>query len=243
MRILSLLILALFFSAATVNDARKANEAYNNGDYEQAAELYRQAIEQNPDDPRLHFNLGNSLYQMGRADEARESYERYKRLAENNQERSMADYNVGRMLIDNEQYEEASGYFKEALKNNPSDADARHNYELALRRQQEQEQDQQQQPDSGDDQEQDPEGEQQQDQSDQQQDGESGDQEQESGQQPQQPQDQEGSEGEQEQTTPRNISPEEAENILEALAQLERELLENQKKKASETSVNNEQDW
>lgn len=239
MRILSLLILALFFSAATVNDARKANEAYNNGDYERAAELYRQAIEQNPDDPRLHFNLGNSLYQMGRTDEARESFERYKRLAENNQERSMADYNVGRMLIDNEQYEEASEYFKEALKNNPADADARHNYELALRRQQEQEQEQQQQSDSGDDQE----GEPQQDQNDQQQDGENGDQEQESGQQPQQPQDQEGSEGEQEQTTPQNISREEAENILEALAQLERELLENQKKEASETPVNNEQDW
>lgn len=237
MRIFILSLLAVVLTAASLNDARKANEAYNNGEYEKAASLYRQAIEQNPDDARLYFNLGNSLYKLGRAEEAKEAFERYKNLTETREDRSLADYNMGRMMIDNEQYDEATSYFREALKNNPSDPDARHNYELALKQLQEQEQQQQQEQQAGDSDEQDQDGEQQ--PQDEQQDGNP---DQNPGDQPQpQPQDQQGNEEQQPQ--PQNISPEEAENILEALAQLERELLENQKKEATETPSNNEKDW
>ena len=39
------------------------------------------------------------------------------------------------------------------------------------------------------------------------------------------------------------MSREEAENLLDALEQLERELLENQKKEATEASSDNDKDW
>lgn len=237
MRFILILLAALFLTASAMNDARKANEAFQRGDYETAAQLYRQAIDQNPDDARLWFNLGNALAQMGSSDEAAEAYEQFKNRATDRQLQAMGDYNKGRLMSDKEEYEEALKHFREALRNNPDDDDARHNYELAQRRQQQQEDAQQQQPqpdqDQGED-EQDGEQEQEQDQDQQ------GDQDQQSGQQPENmDQDQDPSE----QQSPVDMTREEAENLLDALEQLERELLENRKKESSENRPRNDRDW
>jgi Ca-activated chloride channel homolog len=237
MRLFTLIFLFLFLTASELNDARKANDAFERGDYAEAVELYQRAIEQDPENARLHFNMGNALYELGRADEAKESYERFRNLTDNSVEQSFADYNTGRMLADQGQYDEALEYFREALKKNPNDADAKHNYELALRQQQEQEQEQD--PDSdgnGDDEE-------EQDQ-DQQQDGDQDqDQQPDMGEQPDSPEGQDGDQEQEQQPEPLDMSPEEAENILDALRQLERELLENRKKESSDPNVRNEQDW
>jgi Ca-activated chloride channel homolog len=235
-----LLFIGLIFSASVLNDARKANEAYQRGDYEEAVQLYRMAIAQNPDDARLYFNLGNALSQLGKTTEAVEAFETYKSRTENSRDQSLADYNKGRVHTELEQYDEALSYYRDALRKNPYDQDARHNYELALRKQQEQEQEQDPQPDqdSGDNDDQDSENDQQQNPDDQEQES---DQEQDSGQQPESPQDQDGDQDQQPQ--PRDMTREEAENLLDALEQLERELLENRKKEATESSSGNEKDW
>lgn len=243
---ISLLLLFLFLSSS-VNDARKANEAYRNGDYEQAVELFNSAIEQNPDDARLHFNLGNSLAELGRVEEAMEAFNRYKSLSDQPRYEALGDYNQGKLLTDQEQYEEALTHFREALKKNPDDPDAKYNYELAMKKQQEQEQNQEQQSDSEDnqDQNQNQDQDQQQDQGQDQQENndQNQDQDQQSGEQPQSPENSEEQENEEEQPQPAGLSPEEAENILEALEQLERDLLEGQKKEATESPSQNEQDW
>jgi Ca-activated chloride channel homolog len=236
MRLLTLVFLFLLFTASSLSDARKANEAFERGDYAEAARYYQRAIGQDPDNARLHFNLGNALYELGQSEEAKESYERFKNMTDSPVEQSYADYNTGRMLADQEQYDEALSYFREALKKNPGDTDAKHNYELALRQQQQQEQEQDQDPESNgdDDQEQD-------------QEQQDGDDEQDQDQQPdtgEQPDSPEGQDGEQEQQPdPLDMSREEAENILDALRQLERELLENRKKESSDPQTRNEQDW
>jgi tetratricopeptide (TPR) repeat protein len=46
----------------------------------EAAELYRRALEQEPDDPVLHFNLGNVLFASGNHSEAAERYQAAVRL-------------------------------------------------------------------------------------------------------------------------------------------------------------------
>lgn len=237
MRVLSLILLFLFLTAASLNDARKANAAFERGDYAEAAQLYRQAIDQDPGNAKLHFNLGNALYELGRTEEAHEAYNRFNELADSPIDQSFADYNRGKILADEENYEESLNYFREALKKNPADDDARHNYELAIRRQQEQDQEEQPESDSGDNGDDDEE-EQQQD-SDQNQDQDQPP----DNQQPDSPQDQNGDQEQEQQPQPFDMSPEEAENILDALEQLERELLENQKKESSRQPSRNEKDW
>ncbi|TVR33840.1 MAG: tetratricopeptide repeat protein [Balneolaceae bacterium] len=236
MKQLLLLLIGLLLTASVLNDARKANEAFQRGDYEEAVQLYRQAIAQNPDDARLYFNLGNALSKLGSTEEAVEAYENFKSRSENAQEQSLADYNKGRIHTDLEQYDEALNFYRDALRKNPHDEDARHNFELALRKQQEQ-QEQEPQPDqqSGDD-----DNENGDDEQEQSPENQEGDQEQDSGQQPDSPEDQDG---EQEQLPqPQDMTREEAENLLDALEQLERELLENRKKEATESS-SNDKDW
>lgn len=253
MRHLLLLFLSLTLTGASLNDARKANEAYRNGEYELAVELYHQAIDQNPDDARLFFNLGNALSELGRTEEALEAYSRYQSLTETPEQQSLADYNAGRSLINNEQYDEAIQYFREALKKNPADVDARYNYELAVEKKQEQENQQQQEPESGEneqDQEQNNEqnqdgsqGENEQDQDQQESSNDEQQQDSESNPQPRDSEEQQDGEQDQQQADPQSISPEEAESILQALEQLERELLENQKKEATQSNSNNDKDW
>lgn len=227
---LSLLFL-LLLTASSLSDARKANSAFDRGDYREAAELYRQAITLDPENPRLHFNLGNTLYQLGEFEQALEAYQRFQSLTQLQEEQSLADYNKGRMLTDQERYEEALDHFRQALIRNPGDADAQHNFELASRRLQDQqnEDQEQQDPDSGDqdqeNEENDPNEPQPQDPNSDQQPGD--EENQDSGEQP----------------VPQDMSPEEAEAILDALEQLERELLENQKKESAQSQSTNERDW
>ncbi len=239
MKRFALFLAFIFLTGASLNDARKANQAYENGNYEEAAELYRAAIAEDPENPKLHFNLGNALAKMGNAEQAEAAYSRYKSLVENPADESMADYNTGKMLTDMEQYDQALNYFREALRNNPDDEDARHNYELALRKQQEQQENEQQQSDS--DQNQDQENEENQNsQNDQNQQNQDQNQPQNDSQQ-QNPQDQQGED--QQQPIPIDMTEEEAENILDALKQLERELLENRKKESTQAQSGNEKDW
>jgi len=228
-----LLIIGFLFVASSLNDARKANEAFKNGDYELAVQLYRQAIDQNPDNPRLYFNLGNALAEAGNTEEAMEVYEKFKSMTEVNDQQALADYNKGKLLSEQENFDEAISHFREALRKNPDDEDARFNYELAQRMKQQQEQQQQeQQQDSQSDQD-DSDGEEEEQENDQ-------NQQQNPNQQPQnqdQPQDQE------QRPEPSNMSEEEAENILDALEQLERELLENREKEANVRRQQNDKDW
>lgn len=233
------MIIFLFLTASSVNDARKANSAFERGDYAEAAQLYQQAIEQNPDDARLHFNLARTLYELDESDAAMESYDRYKALTESPADRSYADYNKGRMLTEMGNYDEALDFFREALINNPNDPDAKFNYELAVRKKQDQE-NEQESSESDDN-----EGDEDDSQSDDSQQDQ--DQDQEQNQDPdnqQQPGEPEQDENESEQQErPLEMTPEEAQNILDALEQLERELLESQQKESTNPQARNEKDW
>lgn len=235
LKIILITVFCFLVSASAVNDARKANEAFRSGDYETAVNLYKSAISQNPDDPRLYYNLGNALSRLGMADEAKEAYEQFKNLSDDPVQQSFADYNAGTMLSESEQYEEAMEYLRNSLMKNPDDDDARYNYEMAMRKLHQQQQEQQQQEQDQDD------GEGDQDQQDesapQDQDNQGQDQDSSA---PDTPQDQDT--GEQELPQPDQLTREEAENILNALEQLEREILENRKKEATERT-SNEKDW
>ena len=253
LRILFLIIFAVFLGASSLNDARKANDAFNSGDYEKAAELYRQAITESPDDPRLHFNLGSALAKMGEAEAAVQAFQSAKELMDNPEDKARADYNAGTVLSNAEMYDEALDFYKNAMRNDPGDSDVKHNYEMSVKKQQEQEQDQQQQDQNSDNDQQEnqdqnqQQNQDQQDQQNQQNQNQNQDQNQNQNQNQQEnqnegsPEDQQS--GEQQMPQPNEISREEAENILNALEQLERQILENRKKEAADPESSNDKDW
>jgi len=221
-----LLITLLFTLALSPNDARKANEAYERGAFEEAIELYRQAIVTDPENTRLHFNLGNSLARAGYPEDAIQAYEKFKSLSEDPLHKALADYNIGNLYSEHEQFDQAIEHYRESLRNNPNDEDTKHNYELALKQKEESDPQNQERPDHPE--------------TDREDDEEGGDQSQDSPE-PDLEGDQEDQEDGSSQPQP-DMSLEEAESVLDALQQRERELLQDRQKTADEEE-RYEKDW
>lgn len=142
--IYSFLMLSLFLLSPN-GDARKGNEAYEKGNYEEAESYYRAALEQEADNTQILFNLSNALAKQGKVEEAVQSYLQYVSQAESAEDKARGEYNIGTLMAENEQWKPAVNHLRNALRYSPADPDLRHNYELAMRNAQDEEQEDQQQ--------------------------------------------------------------------------------------------------
>jgi Ca-activated chloride channel family protein len=245
----------LFWSGFDIDTAREANQAYQADKYEQAIELYQQAIDQQPNNPKLYFNLGNAYAKAGRVNDALGAYEQFKAISEDPADDYKADYNMGRVLSDAQQYGKAMDYYKQALRRRPDDQEAKYNYELALKKKQEQQQQQnqdqqnqnsdqnknQQQQNQDQNQNQNQRNQQQQQDQNSQQQNNQQQQQQNSGEQ--QNQQGEQNQDQQQRAAQQKLSKQEAQQILKALEKKEKDLLKRFKKVKAESDKTNENDW
>ena len=144
------LVAVLFSINWGIGALERGNRYYRAGKYEDAVKAYEEALRDGKDSPELRYNLGTALLQLGRLDEADEHLQRAVR-ARNSDVRQRAHFNTGfRSLItgrrggeDAEQRLTAAiESYKHALRLNPRDGDAKWNLELALREKEKQQQQQ-----------------------------------------------------------------------------------------------------
>lgn len=147
------LFLLFVLIGASNEDARKANEAYENAEYELAEELYRTAMEADPENADIYFNLGNTLAKQGKVEDAIQMYLEYSSMVETPEEKARAEYNIGTVLSESQQWKPALQHLRNALKYAPTDSDTKHNFERALAESQQEEEEQQQQQDQNQEQE------------------------------------------------------------------------------------------
>ncbi|MDG5767500.1 tetratricopeptide repeat protein [Balneolales bacterium ANBcel1] len=239
---MAVLLAMIVTGSADSNRALEANRAYEAGHYEQAEAIYRELLEDQPGDARLLFNLGSALARQGKTEAAMDVFEQYRNSADSSEERAPAEYNLGYLHEQAGNTEEAMNRFRRALDLDPSDEDAKYNYELLRRRQQETP------PDQDDDDRQDEE-EQQQPEPEA---GQTPEQDDASGEQDQQPDQQptpaEGSPDQEDQPdgSPPEISREQldhAEDIMNALEQIEKDLIKDFKKRQFDPVDPHEKDW
>ncbi len=124
--------LIAFLLFVSNEDAKKANEAYENADYPLAEELYRAALDEEPENAQIYFNLGNALAKQGKIEDAIQMYLQYSSMVESPEQKSQAEYNIGTVLSESEQWKPALQHLRNALKYNPNDTEAKHNFERAL---------------------------------------------------------------------------------------------------------------
>jgi tetratricopeptide (TPR) repeat protein len=237
-----ILILLALLSGLTGDDkraGRKGNALYREDRYEEAATAYREGLAGLESGSRgaipagLLNNLGAALYRQGDFEGARNAFEGSAGLADSQSGSGRGAYNAGNAAFRVQALEESLALYRRAMLRDPSDEQARFNYEF-VRRQLDQQQEQQQQDQEQQDQEQQ---DQDQEQDQQQQDQQQQDQE----QQDQEQQEQQEQEQQQEQQ-PDDLSRQEAERMLEALENDEQQLLRQvQKMKARPRRV--EKDW
>ena len=128
-------------------DVQEGNRLYREGRYDEAHERYLEALRAAPDSPVIRFNDANALYESDEFARAVDAYRGAIEAADPVLE-AQAWYNLGNALYRQQQVEGALAAYKEALRRNPGDTDAKHNLEVALEQLQQQEQQQQQQSDS-----------------------------------------------------------------------------------------------
>ncbi|NSL89613.1 tetratricopeptide repeat protein [Chitinophaga sp. Mgbs1] len=110
---------------------RKGNELYLKQQYTDAEANYKKALEQNAQSAIGSYNLGNSLYQQKRFDDARKQYANSLKIGDKKDVSANADYNIGNTYMEGKKWEESIKSYKQALKINPADEDARYNLAYA----------------------------------------------------------------------------------------------------------------
>ena len=111
---------------------KEGNKLYENKNYKAAAEAYQKAVQQNPKYTPGLFNLGNSLYQQQQFEQARKVLDATAKITTDKAGKGAANYNVGNTYMQEQKWQEAVEAYKNALRNNPQDADAKYNLSYAL---------------------------------------------------------------------------------------------------------------
>lgn len=147
-------ILALFFlsnlllAQSAHKLLRSGDGNYENQNYTKAEEDYRKAKGKD-NSPKANYNLGNSVYQQEKFDEAVKHYQNTAENAKDDKTKAKAYYNMGNALLNaaqkaqsseegQKQLKEAIDSYKESLRLAPKDFDAKHNLSMALRKMQQQ---------------------------------------------------------------------------------------------------------
>ena len=94
--------------------------------------MYQKALESNPDAPVPNYNLGNALFRSKEMESAGKYFENSIEHSDNNNFKERSYYNKGVSLSRSDKLEASIEAYKQALKLNPNDADARHNLQKAL---------------------------------------------------------------------------------------------------------------
>lgn len=195
---------------------RRGNKFYADSLFEKAEIEYRKALELNPRSTDAMYNLGNALFNQipqsqEKGKEALSQYTTAAKLETDKAKLAQINHNLGTLLYMAQQYPGSVETYKEALRNNPYDHETRYNLAKAMHmlKQQDQQQNQDQQ--------------QEQEQQEQQQ-------QQQQQNQNQEPQQQEQQQQQQAQQNEENISKENAEQMLNAMMQDEKDIQEKAKK-------------
>jgi flagellar biosynthesis GTPase FlhF len=235
-----LLMLILPFAAASAwsqedrQDVRKGNRDYRKGNWREAEIDYRKALVKDSMSVAATYNLASTLYREGDPAQAQKVLEGRKDVAATSADAADYFYNLGDMALANKDYQTAVNAFKESLLLNPADLNAKENYIYAKKKLEDQQQNQQNQNDQN-----------QQDDKNKDQDKKDDQKENEEQQPPkQQPQDKPDNNKQDQQQEPK-ISPQAAQQMLQAIQEKEKETQEKVKKEKAKAlnSRQKEKNW
>ena len=156
-----IVLLIAVCSSFAQNDTKliyDGNDYYNSGKIMESTEYYRNALKENPHNPKAHFNLGNSLYkgafeirkskenfiQGGKKvtpdslaslvfEEAAQSFAQTANSVSDKDTLHRAWHNIGNCYLQKKEYQNAVNAYKKSLKFNSKDEDTRYNLAYALK--------------------------------------------------------------------------------------------------------------
>ncbi len=244
---------------ASQNHTWEANQDLTDNKFVDAEVDYRKAISKSKANTAAPYNLGNAYYTNESYNEAFGRFKEAGELASEKPSKHKAYHNMGNVFMKNKEYAKAVEAYKEALRNNPEDEETRYNLALAKELLKKDQQNQQQNEDDKDNDKQDQDQKEDQNQGEQEQDnpqdkGEEGEDEdqqkdqnkkgdgEEEKEKDRQPSD--GKEPKDQKPRPNQLSPQQIENLLEAMENEEKKVQEKMEaKKVKGVKKKTEKDW
>lgn len=227
--IICLLVLSCTAAWGQKRDLRRGNREFRKEQYDKADVSYRKGLLKDSTNVGARYNLANNLYRQGNFDEAAKQLDRTP--ADSIAKHAFAaDYyfNQGNVAIAKQDWSKAVESYIRCLMLTPDDMAAKENYTYARKKLEEQQQNQNQDQNKNDDQNKDQNQDQNQNQQDQQNDN--GD---------------KGQDGQQPQPQQVELSPQQAQQLLQAIQDKERQTQEkvDEKKAAALKSRQKEKNW
>ena len=228
------------FAQVDKRDVRRGNADFRKENYKEAEIDYRKALVKDSLSMAANYNLANTLYREGDMDQAGKALEKIKDVAPATPAAADYYYNLGDVAIAKQDWQGAVDAFKNALLLNPGDMDAKENYIYAKKKLEDQQnQDNQDNQDQNDDQNQDQNNndqnkDDQNDQNDQNKDNEKDQNDQNKDQNKNQNQDSQGQEP--------KITPQAAQQMLQAIQAKEKETQDKVNKQKAEALKSRQKD-
>jgi tetratricopeptide (TPR) repeat protein len=111
---------------------KKGNDLYKQQQYEPAKTAYDEALAKDSSNSIAKFNLANTAYRLSKPDEAIKSFDQLAAKYQSADEKAKAYYNKGVVLTNQRKLEESIEAYKDALRQDPNDKEARENLQKAL---------------------------------------------------------------------------------------------------------------
>jgi len=217
---------------------RKGNREYEKNKFSESEILYRKAVDKNRQQPNSIFNIGDALYKQNKFEDAGKQFTENVSLNDDKTKKSAGLFNLGNSMLKANKLKESIEAYKGSLKLRPDNNEAKYNLAYAqdlLKKQEEQKQNQQNQ-DKNKDKNKDDQKKDQKNQKDK--DDKNKD------QQKDQKNNQDQKQQQQQQDQQQNISKEDAERLLNALANDEKNVQEKVKlAKAAKEKVRSVKNW
>lgn len=207
---------------------RQGNKEFEKANFDNSEISYRKAVDL--EEKKTHepaFNVGDALYKQEKYEDAAEQFKNLADYELSKEEKAKVYHNLGNSFLQSKKYQESIEAFKNALRNNPTDLDTKYNLAYAQKKLEEQQQQQQSQD------------------QDQNQDNKDQDKQEQNEDKQEQNQDknQQDKQDQQQQQQP-EISKEDAERILQALANDEKDTQQKVKEQqAAAAKVKVEKEW
>ncbi len=138
-------IQGLYAQKAEREYIRKGNRQFNDTAFVDAEINYRKAIEANPKSATAIYNLGNALSAQDKLQDAMDQYQTAVSLEKDKNKLAKSYHNAGVIFQAGQDYEKSIEMYKQALRNNPHDDETRYNLALAQKMLKDQQNDQDQQ--------------------------------------------------------------------------------------------------
>ena len=147
--LLSVCLLAVSFADASAQvdkrEVRKGNRRFKDGEYTEAQMEYMKAVAKDTLSIAANYNLANTLFRQEDYDNAAKALERVEGTAIASVDGASVYYNQGAVAMAQQNWQKAVEAFAKSLLMNPDDLDAKENYIYAKKKLQDQQQNQQNQ--------------------------------------------------------------------------------------------------